>query len=239
MNYKDLYFVCCCLLFTEFLFLFLFMSDYKLSHEQLHKLANKYKEVKNKISYIANRILIVIALGRGGSASSIAETFLIDADTVRRYFRLYKAGGINRLLEMRYEGRSSLLTDEQKEQLKQHLRENIYLDVKPLIVYVRETFGAQYSLSGITKLMHSLNFKYKKLHLVPSKPDSETQQKCVDDDNEPCNDADENNVFYFVDGVHPQPNSRPVYGWFERGVEAALSANSGRQRVNIKRRFED
>jgi transposase len=39
---------------------------------------------------------------------------------VRRYFRLYKEGGINGLLEVRYEGRDSFLTDEQKEQLKQH-----------------------------------------------------------------------------------------------------------------------
>ncbi|MDR1491684.1 MAG: helix-turn-helix domain-containing protein, partial [Planctomycetaceae bacterium] len=43
-------------------------------------------------------------------------------DTVRRYFSLYKEGGINGLLEIKYEGRTSFLTDAQKEQLKQHLR---------------------------------------------------------------------------------------------------------------------
>jgi transposase len=90
---------------------------------------------------MANRILIVLALGRGQSASLVADMFLIDSDTVRRYFRLYQEGGINGLLEIKYEGRTSFLTDAQKEQLKQHLRGHIYLDVKPIIVYVFETFG--------------------------------------------------------------------------------------------------
>jgi hypothetical protein len=48
---------------------------------------------------------------------------------------------MNRLLEIRCEGRCSFLTNEQKEKLKQHLREHIYLNVKPIIAYVRETFG--------------------------------------------------------------------------------------------------
>jgi hypothetical protein len=48
---------------------------------------------------------------------------------------------MNGLLEIRYAGRRSFLTNEQKEKLKQHLREHISLDVKPIIAYVRETFG--------------------------------------------------------------------------------------------------
>jgi NAD(P)-dependent dehydrogenase (short-subunit alcohol dehydrogenase family) len=45
--------------------------------------------------------------------------------------------------------------------------------------------------------------------------------------------ADENDVFSFVDGVHPQHKSHPAYGWLERGVEMELPSNSGRQRMNI------
>jgi transposase len=158
---------------------------------------------------------------------------LIDADTVRRYFRLYKEGGINGLLEIRYEGRRSFLTNDQKEKLKQHLREHIYLDVKPIIAYVRETFGVQYSVSGMTKLLHELNFEYKKPKLVPGKSNSVAQQEWVNKYTKLRENADENDVFYFVDGVHPQHNSHPAYGWLERGVETELPSNSGRQRVNI------
>jgi transposase len=72
---------------------------------------------------------------------------LIDADTVRRYFRLDKEGGINGLLEIHYAGHRSFLTGDQKESLRQHISEHISLDVKPIIAYVRETFGVQYSVS--------------------------------------------------------------------------------------------
>jgi hypothetical protein len=44
-----------------------------------------------------------------------------------------------------------------------------------------------------------------------------------------CEAAKEGDAFYFVDGVHPQHNSHPAYGWFEKGVEVELPSNSGRQ----------
>jgi hypothetical protein len=59
------------------------------------------------------------------------------------------------------------------------------------------------------------------------------QQEWVDEDMKLRENTDENDVFSFVDGVHPQHKSHPVYGWFERGVETVLPSNSGRQRVNI------
>jgi hypothetical protein len=132
-------------------------------------------------------------------------------------------------LEIRYERRRSFLTNEQKEKLKQHLRGNIYLDVKPIIAYVRETFGVQYSVSGITKLLHELNFEYKKPKFVPGKSNPVAQQEWVGEYTKLRENADENEAFSFVDGVYPQHKSHPAYGWLERG----LPSNSSRQRVNI------
>lgn len=125
------------------------------------------------------------------------------------------------------------MTGAQKEQLKDHLRHHVYLEVKPIIDYVRETFGIQYSLAGMTKLLHELNFEYKKPKFVPSKVNPAEQQKWADAYKKLRENADKSDVFYFGDGVHPQHNSHPASGWFERGVEAELPSNSGRQRVNI------
>ncbi|MDR1483880.1 MAG: hypothetical protein LBT09_03555, partial [Planctomycetaceae bacterium] len=69
------------------------MSAYKLNSRQIKKLKKKYYKIKKSDPSIANRILIVLALGRGQSASLVADMFLIDSDTVRRYFRLYQEGG--------------------------------------------------------------------------------------------------------------------------------------------------
>ena len=122
----------------------------------------------------------MILLGIGWSASDVAAALLLDADTVRSYFQIYQDGGIAALLETHYEGHSSFLDDEQKEKLKQHLRENNYLDVKPIIAYVTATFNVTYSISGMTKLLHELNFAYKKPKLVPGKADPKAQQEFVE-----------------------------------------------------------
>ncbi|MDR2440390.1 MAG: IS630 family transposase [Planctomycetaceae bacterium] len=205
--------------------------NYHLSRRQVKKLRQKYRKIEGQ--RFADRIRIVIALAEGFTPSELAKIFLIDADTVRRYFRLYKEGGINGLLEIHYAGRRSFLTDPQKEQLKQHLRDNIYLDVKPIIAYVRQTFGVQYSVSGMTKLLHELNFEYKKPKLVPGKANTAAQEEWVAEYEKLREQAKESDVFYFMDGVHPQHNSHPACGWFERGEDAELPSNSGRQRVNI------
>ncbi len=37
----------------------------------------------------------------------------------------------------------------------------------------------------------------------------------------------------YIDGVHPQHNSKPSYGWFKKEAKALLKTNSSRQRINI------
>ncbi|MDR2346805.1 MAG: IS630 family transposase, partial [Planctomycetaceae bacterium] len=148
-------------------------------------------------------------------------------------FACYNEGGIDGLLENHYKGRPSYLTDEQKEKLKEHLRQNIYLDVKSIVEYVNAAFNVKYSIPGMTKLLHELNFVYKKPNIHPSGADSEAQRKWVRNYRKLRRNAGKNDVFYFVDGVHPQHNSMPSYGWIEKGTDAVILTNSGRQRINI------
>ncbi|MDR1483703.1 MAG: hypothetical protein LBT09_02650 [Planctomycetaceae bacterium] len=65
------------------------MSAYKLNSRQIKKLKKKYYKIKKSYSHVANRILIVLSLGKGDSVSAVADRFLINADTVRRCFSLY------------------------------------------------------------------------------------------------------------------------------------------------------
>lgn len=204
---------------------------FELSSAEIDELKSAHRETRER--RFAYRINAVILLGSGWTASEVAEALLLDADTVRNYFQTYQDGGVDALLTTHYEGRPSLLSDEQKEQLKQHLRENVYLDVKPIIAYVIAKFGVTYSISGMTKLLHELKFTYKKPKLVPGKADPDKQREWLEQYEEYRKNADENDVFYFVDGVHPQHNSKPAYGWFEEGVETELKSNTGRQRINF------
>jgi hypothetical protein len=60
------------------------MND-RLSRRHIQKLRKKYRKIEGQRN--ADRIRIVIALSEGFSPALLSNIFLIDADTVRRYFR--------------------------------------------------------------------------------------------------------------------------------------------------------
>ncbi|MDR2642654.1 MAG: winged helix-turn-helix domain-containing protein, partial [Planctomycetaceae bacterium] len=82
----------------------------------------------------------------------------------------------------------------------------MYLDVKPIIAYVYTTFNVEYSVAGMTKLLHELKFVYKKPKPSPGKADRKAQLEWVKKFRKLRKKADETEVFYFVDAVHPQHN---------------------------------
>ncbi len=40
-------------------------------------------------------------------------------------------------------------------------------------------------------------------------------------------------LFFFVDAVHPQHNTRSTYAWIKKGEQKAIATNSGRRRINL------
>ncbi|MDR2437887.1 MAG: hypothetical protein LBE12_00765, partial [Planctomycetaceae bacterium] len=72
--------------------------SYHLTKKQIRKLKKQY--YKNRGHRFVDRIRVVIALALGYQVSDLALIFMLDGDTIRRYFRLYKEGGINGLLEI-------------------------------------------------------------------------------------------------------------------------------------------
>jgi transposase len=189
--------------------------EYLLPKKQLKKLKELLRCCKDRWS--ADRIRVILDLCDGVPVSEIAKVLRFDQKTVRGYFYTYKEGGIDALLGNNYKGSSSFLTDEQKEELREHLRGCVYLNVKPVIEYVKQKFGAVYSISGMTKLLHELNFTYKKSKPVASKSDAESQREREQKYCEPRKNAGSDAVSYFVDGVQPQHNSVAAYGWIEKG----------------------
>jgi hypothetical protein len=71
--------------------------SYHLTKEQIQKLKKQY--YKNRGHRFVNRIRVVIAFAHGYTVSELALIFILDCDTIRRYSRLYKEGGIKGLVE--------------------------------------------------------------------------------------------------------------------------------------------
>jgi transposase len=47
------------------------------------------------------------------------------------------------------------------------------MDSKEIVVYIQNNFDVTYSVSGVTALLHSMGFNYKKTKAVPGKAKEE------------------------------------------------------------------
>ncbi|HED12291.1 MAG TPA: helix-turn-helix domain-containing protein [Gammaproteobacteria bacterium] len=88
-----------------------------------------------------------------GVPSQVAVALLMDRSTIRRYFRDYKKGGVDRLLETHYLCHRGYLSFEQEQELDTYLQEHLQLTAKSMVAYVEEHWDIYYSESGMTDLI--------------------------------------------------------------------------------------
>ena len=81
--------------------------------------------------------------------------------------------------------------------------------------------------------MQRLGFTYKKPKLVPRVADEATQQAHIARYQALLGQMGANEAVVFADAVHPEHQAKPADGWFWDGSRPALTATSGRQRINV------
>jgi transposase len=202
-----------------------------LTDEQVIILKQAHRTIKDK--KLADRIKAVLSLNAGYEYSHVAKILLLDEVTLRRYVKQYQEKGIDGLLEYRYTGGQTRLTTSQKEELGKHLEEHTYLTAQSVIAYVKYQYQIQYSVEGITQLLHRLGFSYKKPKIVPGKANPLKQAAFLHTYAQIKREAQPQDHIYFGDGVHPTHNTHAGYGWIKKGQEKTIPANSGRKRLNL------
>jgi transposase len=202
-----------------------------LTNKQRKELECAHREESS--SRYADRIKTILLLDSGWEVQKIAEALLIDTNTVRHYKKLYEYGGVEKLCSDNYLGRQPSLSVEEEDLIREELRRKIYLCTTEVIAYVKESFGIEYSQSGMTSLLHRLGFSYKKPNLVPGKANEEDQILFLEELERLKSAKKPEDKILYVDGVHPQHNSVESYGWLPKGEETKLKSNTGRQRTNL------
>ncbi len=152
---------------------------------------------------------------------------------MRQYVKRYRKGGFNVLLKKFHRGKPPKLTAEEQEALCEHLSEEIYLTTQAVCAYVKDNFNITYSTSGMTALLHRLNFVYKKPKLIPGEPDSGLQDAFLLEYERFMAKKPDDELLFFMDAVHPIHNTIASFGWIPKGSERCLRTNSARQRLNI------
>jgi len=198
------------------------MRDFELTVEALQELRVAHKAAKKASASEAYRINAIILLGTGWTLEEVVDALLLDDETLRNYVENYKKGGIEKLLERHYKGGTPKLPIKYFEILTQELESNIYLTTKGVCEYVKDTFNIEHSISGMTALLHRMEYVYKKPKLMPGNSDSEAQEYFLKEFLKFMQNKKKNEAVFFVDAVHPTWNSMAAYGWIKKRKSSRL-----------------
>ena len=206
------------------------MSSYLTSDQEkeLHKAHDRERE-----SRYSDRIKAILYLHRGMDYEEVGELLLCHTRSIRRYEQLYLDGGLEALLSDRRGGSSGKLNEEQKLELKAHLRGKVYRRSKEIKEHIKPEYGVEYSISGVHCLLAQLGFVYKKPKVSLAKANPEKQEEFLDKIEDIQEGMSAGEKLYHVDGVHFQFATEVSFGWIERGTTKELPAHPGRRRVNV------
>lgn len=208
------------------------MKDF-LSPDQVLALRTTHRTIKDK--RLADRIKAIMLLNKGLSYTQIAEILMLDEITLRRYEKQYKAKGIDGLLECLYAGGKSKLSIVQQNALADYVSSYLFTTAVQVQKYVASVYDKQYTLIGITKLLHRLGFTYKKPKIMPGNVSLADQQIFLQTYHKTKEQLTEKDHIYFADATHPTHNTKPSYGWIKKGKsnDKYIKSNTGRKRLNI------
>ena len=124
-----------------------------LSPAQVFELRQLHRKTHPKKK---DRIKAILMLNSGYSYEEIAEVLILDDSTIRRWHNRYDSSGIHTLLEDNYIGGTSKLTETQKQELVEHLENNMYLTAKQICSYVKKRYKVIYTVKGMTSFLHQM-----------------------------------------------------------------------------------
>ena len=202
-----------------------------LTDEQRASLIREHRA--EKIRRHADRIKAILCLDSGMSYEETSRVLLLDDSTVRDYEWQYRRDGLDALLSDAYRGGTAKLTEAQERELDAHLEAQLYSTAAEICDHVQETYGITYTVDGMRHLLKRLKFVFKKTKLVPGKADAEKQRAFLVQYEKMKAEKGKDDEICFLDGVHPQHNSKPANGWIKKGKEKQLLSNTGRERINI------
>lgn len=186
---------------------------------------------KERDKKVADRVKAVLLYDDGWTPPKIAQALLIEESTVRDHIKVYQK---EERLTPDYKGSQPILTAEESAALSDHLESKIYVKIKDIQAYVKETFQKEMGISTLYAWLTTNHFSYKKPKLVPKNADPVKQQDFMELYHKVMNEAAiEGDPVLFGDSVHPSQQTRPAYGWIKRGKDKPIETTGARKRVNI------
>lgn len=183
---------------------------------------------------VAIRIRVILALDAGYTTKEVAEILLLDEDTVTKWKKKYdKRQFYSDWLGEAYKGYAGKLTKIQEDGVVKFVIKETVTDCREVVAFIKKRYDLDYTVNGVTKLLHRLGFVYKQVVLIPGKLNEEAQVQFVKEYEILEASKRQDEVILFGDGVHPTHNIHKTKAWVKRGEDKQVKTNTGRGRLNI------
>ena len=199
-----------------------------LTPEQKQQLEQMHDTERD--SRVCDRIKAVLLASEGWSQVMISQALRIHESTVARHLSDYV---LSEKLKPENGGSQSKLSATQTMQLIEHLTEKTYSHTHQITAYVKETFGLEYTVSGMNKWLHHNGFSYKQPKGVPHKFDEAKQQAFIEAYEALKTSCGKDESIVFIDAVHPTLSTKISHGWIRTGQDKVIETTGNRSRLNI------
>ena len=181
-------------------------------------------------SRVCDRLKAVLLASENWSQVRIAQALRIHESTVARHLSDYV---LSEKLKPENGGSQSKLSATQTIDLIDHLTEKTYSHTHQIVAYVKETFGLDYTVSGMNKWLHHNGFSYKQPKGTPHKLDEAKQQAFIEAYEALKASCEEDESIVFIDAVHPTLSTKLSHGWIRTGQDKTIETTGNRSRLNI------
>jgi transposase len=206
--------------------------EIKLNNDEIKELKKFHRTLKDGKS--RDRIKAILLLDKGYSGREVAEILLLDENTISNWKKRYlERANITDYIFNECRGYEGKLSSKEEFLVSQYVEEQLITDSKLIRIFIEDSFGKNYSKSGVIDLLHRLGFSYKQTTLIPSKMDPEQQKAFKTAYEEFANNLKEDEAIVFMDGMHPYHNPGISKAWIKIGQQKEILSNSGRSRCNL------
>jgi transposase len=197
---------------------------------ELERAELKLRHRKEKDRRTADRIKAVLLSNNGWSYRDIAEALLLDEDTISKHVEEYQR---EKKLSIVTGGSESKLSLEQSSELIEHLESLTYLKSSEICIHIKEKYGIDYTVAGMTNWLKNHGFSFIKPRSIPAKADPVKQESFIEEYQKLKDETPTNEPILFLDAVHPTMSTKITYGWIRKGSGKSIKTTASRTRMNI------
>ena len=179
----------------------------------------------------------MLFLNSGRDPEFVCDALDIAPSVLTRWCSAFSAQGLTFFSLKHYSQREGYLSIAQEEALKRHFTDHPPLNAAEIRSYILAKYGRNYSTSGGAKLMKRLDFMHKKPIALATQADESEQRKYIERYEKLLTSLLPSEIVMHLDAVHPEYQSRPANGWFQKGQKVAIKTTSGRKRLNLHAAF--